>query len=67
MFCLLTVHQRGSYPSIQVAPVATKGLAWQPKPQRRSCRWGSLQKIGVLQKGAKREYHLQFLEGKGVS
>eukprot|EP00957_Ditylum_brightwellii_P193201 14711076-Ditylum_brightwellii.AAC.1 len=62
----LTVHQRGSCPSIQAAPAATKGLAWQPKPQKRPRQRGSPQKTGVSQKGAKRERHLLFLEGKGI-
>eukprot|EP00957_Ditylum_brightwellii_P009869 744900-Ditylum_brightwellii.AAC.1 len=34
----------GSCPGIQAAPVATKGLAWQPKPQRRPRGRGSPKK-----------------------
>eukprot|EP00957_Ditylum_brightwellii_P174022 13249503-Ditylum_brightwellii.AAC.1 len=48
-------------------PKATKGLAWQPKPQRRPRQRGSPPNTGVVQKGAKQECHLWFLEGKGVS
>eukprot|EP00957_Ditylum_brightwellii_P081955 6232124-Ditylum_brightwellii.AAC.1 len=37
-----------------------------PQTQRRPRQRGSPQKTGVTQKGAKRERHLRFLEGKGV-
>eukprot|EP00957_Ditylum_brightwellii_P144276 10992059-Ditylum_brightwellii.AAC.1 len=39
---------------------------YMPQIQRRPRQRGAPPKTGVAQRGAKRERHLQFLEGKGV-
>eukprot|EP00957_Ditylum_brightwellii_P045411 3441842-Ditylum_brightwellii.AAC.1 len=48
-------------------PAATKGLARQPKPQRRPHQRGSPPKTSVAQRGVKQEHHPSFGRGRALA
>eukprot|EP00957_Ditylum_brightwellii_P109801 8374768-Ditylum_brightwellii.AAC.1 len=52
-------------PEFMPRPWPLKACLHMPSTQRRPHQRGSPQKTFVAQKGAKRERHFRFLEGKG--